>query len=174
MNESGLRLMRNSHVLARLVEQVLEEGYLRQACRAAVTFDQLNILKFLNTPGVKLVKDVARFLNASYAAASKAVSRLKRKGWVRTKTCGTDRRAEIVEVTGRGGALIRKYEALKAKRVSALLRGVDADRLSGSLEQLIAVLLRERARAGDPCLGCGAYYARQCVVRAHGYSCRCG
>lgn len=159
--------------MARLVEQTLEEGYLRLAAGDRVTFGQLNILKFLARPGTFFIKDVARFLNASEAAASKAVDRLEARGWVTHRPHGADRRAEVLHVTARGRALIRRYEKLKSDRVRALLEGEDLEALSGGLERAIAVLMRERGAIGNPCLGCGAYYSPNCIVRALGHYCPC-
>ncbi len=173
MSEDLNRFLRDAHVLARLVEQVLEAGYLRVAADDAVTFDQLNILKFLLRPIPSLVKDVARFLNASYAAASKAVSRLEKKKLVRTSRYGPDGRAELLTVTARGRSLVRKYETIKARRLKTLLGDTDLKRMTLGLEEAIALLLRERAVAGNPCMGCGAYYAKQCIVRMHGQTCPC-
>jgi DNA-binding MarR family transcriptional regulator len=165
------RFLRDAHIVARLVQQVLEEGYLRLAARDGVTFDQLNILKFLDRPGPVLVKHVAGFLSASYAAASKAVSRLVKKGVVRCTPYAGDRRAEVVQVTPKGRELIRKYERLKEERLRQVLRGESPERLAKGLEDVIALLMRERAVTGNPCLGCGAYYARECVSRTHGHPC---
>lgn len=173
MNATLERFLRNSHIFARLVEQLLEKGYLQSAAGGAVTFDQLNILKFLDRPGPSLGKDIARFLNASYAAASKAVSRLERKKLVVTETDARDRRAQIVSVTAKGRALIRAYERLKRRRLATLFHNGEMESLTEDLERGIAILLRERGVVGNPCLGCGAYYANACVVREHGQTCRC-
>ncbi|MBI4564572.1 MAG: winged helix-turn-helix transcriptional regulator [Planctomycetes bacterium] len=173
MSESHERFLRNAHILARLVEHVFERGYLRRASRDTITFGQLNILKFVARPGRSLVKDVARFLNASNAAASKAVSRLERKGLAKCTRYPGDRRAERVEATPRGLALIRKYERVKKSRLKTMLKGRMPDELSKDLERVIALLMRDRAFAGNPCLGCGAYYSRACMVRAFGQHCPC-
>jgi DNA-binding MarR family transcriptional regulator len=165
------RFMRDAHILARLVEQILERGYLERASRDSVTFDQLNILKFLARPPRKLVKHVAGFLSASYAAASKAVDRLEAKGLVTCATYEKDRRAETVDVTPKGHRLIRTYERYKRARLKAALRGESSDQLAEGLERVIVALMRERTVTGNPCLGCGAYYAEQCVSRAHGHPC---
>jgi DNA-binding MarR family transcriptional regulator len=167
------RFLRNAHLTARLVERVLESGYLQRAAGDAVTFDQLNVLKFVARPGPVRVKDVARFLDASVAAASKAVARLQRKKLVRIAPYASDRRSGLVELTATGRAVVGRYERFKKGRLRALLGTRSADRLSRSLEEVVEVLLRERPLAGNPCLGCGAYYARECVVRAHGQACSC-
>ncbi len=173
MEDASTRFLRDAHILARLVEQIFERGYLRQVAGPRLTFDQLNVLKFLNRPGLRLVRDVSHFLNASYAAASKAVTRLERKGLVTRSNHPHDRRAERLDVTPKGKHVIGRYEELKKARLRELARDEDLDGLSKALETVIALLMRERSSAGNPCLGCGAYYARECVVRAHGQHCRC-
>ncbi len=165
------RFLRNAHIFARLVEQVLEDGYIAKSVGAKLTFGQLNILKFLARPGRKLIKDVARFLNSSYAAASKAVSRLERKKMVRTTPWGEDGRAEWVQLTSKAVELVRTYEKVKAERLQAVVRGEDVEFIAKGLEQGIGLLLRERAVAGNPCLGCGVYYSQSCAARLFGKSC---
>lgn len=172
MKDVQQRFLRNAHILARLVEHVLENGYLREATDDAVTFDQINIIKFLANRRISLVKDVAHFLNASYAAASKAVSRLSRKGMITTATSTADRRAEELTVTAKGKQMVTRYERLKAKRLDELLKNHDVGALSAGLEQTIAILSRDHQIAGDPCLGCGAYYSQECIGRELGYNCR--
>ncbi|MBI3098744.1 MAG: winged helix-turn-helix transcriptional regulator [Planctomycetes bacterium] len=173
MNNNYNRFLRNAHIFARLVEQVLERGYLREANGAKLTFDQINLLKFLCRPGPNNIGDVARFLNASYAAASKAVTRLEKKGVLRSKISKRDRRAQELMVTPRGHALIRNYEETKSSRLAALFGSDNPDTLAQGLEKAVAVLIRERSVAGNPCLGCGAYYADECVVRLHNQTCPC-
>ncbi len=165
------RFLRDAHILARLVEQVLEDGYLRLATRDGITFDQLNILKFLNRPGPVLIKHVAGFLSASYAAASKAVTRLEKKKLVTTSTFERDKRAAAVTVTAKGHDLVRRYERTKEARLRLMLRRDSPEKLAKGLEDVIVLLMRERAVTGNPCLGCGAYYAGECVSRAHGQVC---
>jgi len=173
MSEQLHRFLRDVHVLARLVQQVLETGYLSRSAPGGLTFDQLNVLKFLGRPGTSRVKDVSHFLNASYAAASKAVSRLEEKGLVRKTRIGSDRRSERVELNAKGRSIVRRYENLKARRVTALLEGSDIDGLSDGLERVIQLLLKERGVAGNPCLGCGAYYTPTCIIRGQGLPSRC-
>jgi DNA-binding MarR family transcriptional regulator len=165
------RFLRDAHIFARLVEQILEAGYLEKASGDRLTFGQLNILKFLARPGRKLIKDVAGFLNASYAAASKAVSRLEKKKLVRTRTWGEDARAELVEVTAKGHQLIEGYERYKAGRLETSLKGEDLELAARGLEQAIGFLMRDRDVAGNPCLACGVYYSKSCVSRLFGARC---
>ncbi|MBI2899786.1 MAG: winged helix-turn-helix transcriptional regulator [Planctomycetes bacterium] len=167
------RFLRNAHILARLVERVLEIGYLKQASGDALTFDQVNLLKFLARPRKFRVKDVAHFLNASHPAASKAVSRLARKGAVHLSTDPDDRRAERIRVTPRGQRWVDGYERTKEARIHNLMKGRNPRQLAEGIERVIDALLLERSVVGNPCLGCGAYFGEECVVRAHGQTCNC-
>lgn len=173
MHEAHLRFLRNAHLVSRLVDQVLERGYLRKAAAGDLTFEQLNLLKFLGRPATTITRDVSRFLDASMAAASKAVGRLTAKGLVRRKPSGTDRRCEVLEVTAKGRELVRRYETLKAGRLRKILGTTEADRMAGALEEVVELLLSERPLAGNPCLGCGAYYSQTCMIRARGLPARC-
>lgn len=167
------RFLRDAHVLARLVERILEDGYLREANGDKITFGQINLLKFLTRPGPNLIGDVARFLNASYAAASKAVTRLEKKGCARSTVSKQDRRAQNVKVTARGHAMIKKYEKVKTHRLTALLGAENPEALSQGLENVISILIRERGAAGSPCLGCGVYSETECVVHQYNQACPC-
>ena len=97
----------------------------------------------------------------------------RRKGLIRKRTLGSDRRAELVEVTPAGLAYVRKYEKVKAERIVTLLGDADVAALSDHLETIIEILLREREITENLCLGCGAYYAKGCVVQEKGLSPRC-
>lgn len=167
------RFLRSAHIAARLVEEVLEHGPLRARGGPALTFPQFNLLKFIARPGKVRSRDVARFLNASGAAASKAVARLERKRLVRSVPDPSDRRSARIELTPAGSGAIRRVERLKRDRLKPLFGGEPPERFAEGLEAVIRLLMRGRGAAGNPCLGCGAYYARECVVRAHGQACSC-
>jgi len=173
MAEDVERFLRGAHIAARLVEEILEHGPVRAGAGAPLTFPQFNLLKFIARPGNVRSRDVARFLNASGAAASKAVARLERRRLVRFLPDPLDRRSARIMLTRAGEAAIRRVERIKRERVKLLLRGGSPGKLAEGLEELIRVLMRGRALAGNPCLGCGAYYARECVVREHGQPCSC-
>lgn len=172
-----VRLLRSCHLLSTLTREVLEKGYLRSAGIAGVSFAQVNLLKFLDSPVPRSIGDVMRFSGASFPAASKMVARLKKKGLIRTGKNPADIRAQIVAITSSGRALIRRYEAEKFRRVRKLLRGLSAPDLvllTHPLEELIGRLLSEKRLLSDVCMQCGAYYSdtclvpdRRCRVKAH-------
>jgi DNA-binding MarR family transcriptional regulator len=173
-DDALLRLLRDSHIFSFLVRSQLEEGYLRESVGASVTFTQLNILKMIATSGRHHVGDVAHFLDASYAAASKLVDRMKARKLIRGTPFAGDRRAEVLELTPAGRGVIEKYEKHKLSKLRQKLRGVGApemEKLSGALERLLGLLLEGRDLVQRACLQCGAYYSTGCLVRETGADC---
>jgi DNA-binding MarR family transcriptional regulator len=166
-DETLIRFLRGCHLLSALSREVLEKGYLRRAGARGASFVQINLLKFMDQPGSRSVGDVMRFMGASFAAASKAVGRLKRKGWVRTGQHPGDLRAQIVAVTASGRSMVQKYERLKFERVSKLLAGLRPAQVQHyiqALEQIGSLLIRDKELPGDLCMQCGAYYSDRCLV----------
>lgn len=162
------RLLRGCHLLSALSREVLEKGYLEASGAKGVSFAQLNLLKFLDTPQPHAVGDVMRFMGASFPAASKAVGRLKAKGLIRTGRHPGDRRAQVVGLTQEGRSTIARYEKTKFERMRRLLAGTpprELRRWIEALEAVVAALIREKALDGDLCLQCGAYYSDRCLVR---------
>ncbi len=161
-------------MLASLSREVLEKAYLRKSGAKDLSFLQLNLLKFFDAPHPRSIGDVMRFMGASFAAASKAVGRLKRKGLVRTSHNPGDMRAQFVALTSKGKSTIQRYERIKLDRLRKLLEGSDVNRWSSVLEEIVQKLISDREFPADLCMQCGVYYSdrclvtdRRCRVRAH-------
>jgi DNA-binding MarR family transcriptional regulator len=166
--------LRHAHLFGFAVRSVLEEKYLRESVGDGVTFTQLNLLKMIASPGRHYVGDVAHFLDASYAAASKMTDRLVAGGLVRSVRRPPDRRAEALELTPKGRGAIDRYERHKLSCLKAKLKGVSARELKGMtkvLERLLGIVLEGRDLIQRACLQCGAYYSPTCFVRAAGAEC---
>jgi len=169
-----LRLLRDSHIFSFFVRAQLEEGYLRESVGTGVTFTQLNILKMITSSGRHHVGDVAHFLDASYAAASKLVDRMKARKLIRGKPFAGDRRAEVLELTPTGRQVIETYEKHKLSKLRQKLRHVGAAemaQMSATLERLLGLLLEGKELIQRACLQCGAYYSTGCLVRESGADC---
>lgn len=160
------RFLRGCHLISALSREVLEKGYLRRSGARGISFVQINLLKFIDGPRPRSVGDVMRFMGASFAAASKAVSRLKQKALVRVGRHPGDRRAQIVALTPAGRGIIQRYEKVKFDRVRRLVGGDRGavGRWSSALEEVAFRLMGERELLSDLCLQCGAYYSDRCLV----------
>ena len=166
------RLARGLHMLSALTRRVLEGGLEDAAGRAS--FTQIVVLKWLDAAEPRRARHVARFLSASAPAASQILSRLKRKGLLRSRPDPRDGRAEELLLTARGRALVGRHERLKADRLERMLAELPARerrRIARGLEDAIGLLLRVEPEALDLCLHCGAHASPRCVLRRHGRRC---
>jgi DNA-binding MarR family transcriptional regulator len=162
--ETLVRFIRCLHQLRALVGEVVEKGYLRRSGAGKLSFVQLNLLKFLDSATPRSVGDVMRFMGTSFAAASKAMSRLKEKGLVRAAPNPADLRAQYVAMTAAGRTVVRRYEKVKRSKMRQLLEGSDPQLWCSTLEGIIRKLLRDQELPLDLCLQCGAYYSDECLV----------
>ena len=166
------RIARDLHMVSALTRRVLEAGL--EDAGGSTTFTQIVVLKWLDAARPRRAKHVARFLSASAPAASQILSRLKRKGLLRSRTDPTDRRAEELFLTARGRALVESHESQKAARLERILSGLPAperQRIAEGLEAAIDLLLRDEPEHMDLCLHCGAHASPHCVLRQHGLQC---
>jgi len=170
-----VRFFRNAHLVRVLVDEIMEQGFLAQTC-ADVSFEELNLLKFIARPTETYIGHLRRFRGVSFAAISKSISKLDSAGLVKKNFRGKDHRAGLLSLTKKGKEVVRKYESLKVRRMKACLRDVsprEISSISTSLEKVIDLLMSERPFVGDPCLGCGAYYSDTCQARMRLQECPC-
>ena len=171
---AGERLLRNLHLLRALVAATLEEGGL--PARAGVSVVQMSLLRQLaarhglpTTLGV-----VARKLEVSAPAASKAIARLVASGHVIAREDRDDGRRLHIDVTAAGESAIRRYEAERLRRAEAILAAAGpaaGARWIESLEEIVGALLE--AGRGDelPCLQCGLQSPPTCAAEQGGRRC---
>lgn len=170
---SSTRVARDLHMLAALTKRVLE-GDVSGPTGVSASFTQIVILKWLDAATPRRAQDVARFLSASAPAATQILARLRKKGLIRSKPSAADRRAEDLFLTPKARALVKRYEALKSKRLDRLLGDLPEAKLrlvTQGLEAAIEMLLADKPEVEDMCLHCGAYESPQCVMRQHGFKC---
>ena len=147
--------------------QVLS-GVLADLAGDQLTFTQLRLLRLVEHQAVLTVGDVANFLGVSNAAASKAVERLVRVGFLRRMEAQGDRRTVEISVTQEGHALLGAFEARSSATLRALLPDVDARRLrdlSERLDRLSVSLSSGGAEQARVCFRCGLYFREECLLR---------
>jgi len=165
-------LVRNIHIFASAVREVLEEEILREVTSVPITVPQLHVLKLITLNGLKQVQEAALFLGVSRPAGTMNIDRLVGWGLVRRVHSTRDRRTILVSATNKGRALVASYEAAKAERLERVLSQFPSGELEhlSRLAELFAIRLfgTRRAKAGA-CLRCAAYIQDRCPVgRVHG------
>lgn len=164
-------LLRYSHIFASAVREILEIKLLGEISPEPLTLSQFHLLKLISLNGHHQVGEVADFLGVSPPAATKNVDKLERLGLVERRPSKGDRRATLLGSSPRGRGLVRRYESLKAERLTPVAEAFDAAELRQMADLLkrfaVALLSAERSEgAGDSgvCLRCSAYFEESCPI----------
>jgi len=163
------RLLRDAHIFASLVEEILEERALAEVSHHPLSRSQLHLLKLLRLDGQPQIGETARLLGVSDAAASKTVDKLVRLGLARRLHIEGDRRGRRVALSPTGRQLVRDCEAREAARLTPVrdeFTAAELRRFAADLERFCRCLLRQESLEDNLCLRCAAYFAEDCPVAA--------
>lgn len=170
----GQRLLRNLHLLRALVAATLEEGGLPPEHGISVV--QMSVLRLVaarhGTPTA--LGEIARRLEVSVPAASKAIARLVASGHLRARADRADARRLRVDVTDAGENAIRRFEAARERRADALVAragAATAERWIETTDELVRALLDAGRRDALPCLQCGLLSPSTCAAEQYGAGC---
>jgi DNA-binding MarR family transcriptional regulator len=171
LGSDELRLVRYSHIFASAVREILELKLLREASAMPLTLSQFHLLKLMFLNGRHQVGEVADFLGVSPPAATKNIDKLEALGLVVRSPSKGDRRATLLSVSPKGRRLVRRYEELKAARLSPVLKkfGTEEREQFTRLLERFSLSLLEKELAGEHdhdgvCLRCDAYIQAGCPV----------
>ncbi len=166
------RLLRNSHIFASTVREILERHFLEEASSLPLTISQFYLLKLMSNNELYQVGEIAELLGVSNAAASKNIDKLEGLDLVARTPSEGDRRATLLALKPKGKRLVQAYEDLKSERLSPILEQFDPaeiEELSRLLEKFSAEVLSFEGPAGEElensyCLRCAVYLERDCPV----------
>jgi len=106
--------------------------------KSKITMAQFFVLNHLFKQQESMMKDIARFLNVTTAAATGIVDRLVKYGYIQRIFDAADRRIIRIKLTPRGAELVKKVNLEKKKRVMEVFgRLSDPER-----EQYLTILSR--------------------------------
>jgi DNA-binding MarR family transcriptional regulator len=165
--EDFYRLVRYSHIFASAVREILELKLIKEVSPLPLSLSQFHLLKIMSVNGRHQVGELAEFLGVSPPAATKNIDKLERlKLVVRTPSKG-DRRATLLSASTKGRNLVKKYEELKAARLTPVLddfKPKEIEQLSELLEKFSVSLLKIEEPVEGFCLRCAAYIVDDCMV----------
>jgi DNA-binding MarR family transcriptional regulator len=171
---AGQRLLRNLHLLRTLVVATLEEGGM--PAEHGITVVQMSVLRLVEarrgTPTA--LGEIARRLEVSVPAASKAIARLVASGHLRAREDRADARRMHVDVTDAGKNAIRSYESARVRLADAVVAragAAAAERWIRTTEELVRALLEAGRRGALPCLQCGLLSPSNCAADQYGAGC---
>ncbi|HUU61788.1 MAG TPA: MarR family transcriptional regulator [Acidimicrobiia bacterium] len=133
-----------------------------------LTFAQLRLLRLVARQDPLSVGDVATFLGISNAAASKAVDRLVRGGFLRRAEAKEDRRTTEVSMTEESRVLLDDFDARSSVAWLRLLSGVTPRQMrdiSGGLDRLSLSISGPADPGRSVCFRCGLYFRDECLLR---------
>jgi DNA-binding MarR family transcriptional regulator len=172
--DSVRRFLQYGHVFSSAVQDILETRYVGEVSPEPLTVPQFYLLKLIALHGQYQVGEVAEFLGISSPAVSKNIDKLEGLGLVARSPSQGDRRVTLLSASNAGRALVRRYESLKADRLSPVLAAFAPDeleQLTRLLERFSVRLFQSEASATAFCLRCAAYGDATCSLRAAGSGC---
>ena len=162
-----LRFFRFSHIFSSVFKEVFEVRLLQDASAYPLTPSQFQLIKLMAIDGHHQVGEVADFLGVSPPAATKNIDKLERLGLVARNRSPGDRRATLLSVSRKGRRLVRKYEEIRAARLSPVLADFgpkEIARFADLLERFAVSLLDLEQPRQRSCLRCAAHIQQGCPV----------
>ncbi|MFB3825870.1 MAG: MarR family winged helix-turn-helix transcriptional regulator [Bryobacteraceae bacterium] len=163
-------------VFSRAVTEVVDVQVLAEAAQDRLTAPQFTALRLAEQQPLT-IGELAALLDVSNAAASKTVDRLVRRGLAVRREGSKDRRATEVRLTGRGRALMARYETARAAMLAKAFGEFPAQQLRRTarlLDRLSSSLVSHSSNNGKTCLRCHVYGAERCPVSGSTEGCRNG
>jgi len=145
-----LRFLHNGYIFALILQEALEENYLRQVTDSSISLAQFNLLRLIAYSDNPQACEIAGILGRSQPAISKNVDKLVRSGLVRRQFRQDDRRAVSLELTDEGRDLVHRYEALKEEKLRDVLNSFaleELQSLSQGLEKVSQLMLESLPQA---------------------------
>ena len=161
------RLLRDSHIFASAIRDILEVKFWREVCPHPMAVSQVHLLRLIAHDGTHQIGELASILGLTPPAATKGIDKLERLGLIVRGPCEGDRRATLLSASAKGRRLVEKYEKLTAERLAPVLgefSGEDLKQLAGLLERFSLSLIRHENSSAELCLRCAAYCQERCPV----------
>lgn len=167
-----LRLLRDSHIFASAIREILDVRLLRDVSPCPLTPSQFQLLKIMSLNGEHQAGEVANFLGVSAPAATKNIDKLERLGLLARMPSKGDRRATLLSVSPKGRRLVRRYEQRRAAYLAPVLetfRPTEIKQFARLLERFSISLISLEPSEDKYCLRCAGYIEDDCPVgRVHG------
>jgi DNA-binding MarR family transcriptional regulator len=156
----------SAHIFSLALTEVVEAALLRSVAAGKLTPAQMKVLKLVSQAKGQTVCAIATFLDVSNAAASKAIDRLVRRGFLRRDE-GQDRRSSHLALTEEGATALAEFETARNRRLAPVFSRLPDETLrqvSQALEQLAAGIVSTSPHPERVCLQCGVYFEERCLL----------
>ena len=160
-------LMASLNILSAAISELLTRQ-IHEELGKELTLSQFQLLKLVEHTDAERITDVAAFLGVSTAAASKAVERLARRGFLRREGASDDRRVMHLRLTPRGKHILARYEDVHYRTLSRIFEGcvpADFHHTADALDRLSVEVIRRESTPSEICFRCGIYFRDKCLLR---------
>ena len=155
------------HIFSSAVDELMVE-HVREEIGNEVTISQLRLLKLVASTNVESISEVATFCRVTNAAASKAVDRLVRRGFLLREESKSDRRVSELSLTPKASELLQRYEKVQHGVLEGLFRQFmpeDFIKTAELLDKLSADIVELESAPPELCFRCGIYFREKCLLR---------
>ena len=135
-----------SEAISKLMPYIIRGVHLDLSRQRRLTQAQFLMLVGIHASGRSTMGNLATNMRLSLPAATGAVDRLVRAGYLKRVAKADDRRKVFVELSGQGQAFIREFQRMIRARWTDVLRELEHEELSAFL--LIVTKLRKRLEGG--------------------------
>ena len=145
-----LSFLHAGHIFSLILQEVLEENYLRQVTDTDIPLAQFNLLRLIAYSDNPQACEIAGIMGRSQPAISKNVDKLVRSGLVQRQFRQDDRRAASLVLTDEGKSLVDRYEALREEKLKDVLNSFSLEELhtlSQGLEKASQLMLESLPQA---------------------------
>lgn len=147
----------SASVFASMVSALVNEALNQVSGEYAMSMEQLRIVELVSRTGALSLHDIARGLSVSDPAASRAVDRLVRRGFLARERGKGDRRTVRVSLTPEGVAVLTRYHARVTETIAARVAPAEPGRIeamTSALDHFTHRLLAGTPDGNLPCRGC--------------------
>ncbi len=165
--EAANDLVGSTQIFASTMDALIQ-GRLAEDGDPLLTLGQLKLLQIVDLVEAPTLSDVARLLDVSPAAASKAVDRLVGRDLLHRTAAEADRRALHLSLTDEGKRVLEDYAELKKGMFQELFEGhlkSELRDIANFLDRLSVQLVAWSKDPPEKCMRCGIYFRRKCVLR---------
>ena len=158
----------STQIFSLALTEIFEAKVLSELGDGQLTAAQMKVLKLIEQSGRQTVGAVATFLGVSDPAASKAVERLVKRGFVAREERKGDRRTSELALTQDGGRMVAEYDSARHRRLAQVFRKFSPGRLKSAaalLDRLAASIVTHNADPEEVCLQCGVFLKQRCLLQ---------
>jgi len=157
----------NLRILSQVMCEICQRSTLEEASEGELSRNQFAILKIISTQGDLPVREIARIMAISNAAASKNIERLVKLDMVARKPHPTDRRSVALALRPFGQATIERHDEVserKLTKIMAQFSNQEKVSLLDYLQRIIRFTIAEEQDIDMVCFQCNGECGDECVV----------